>query len=146
MADTRFEPAADGSLTRFPISRAIWLRGEQAWTESNEQEINISALYRTSDGLACCVGQFAMACGLTREECANHGPLGALCFQLPTRIQQILRSIKPPVDHFLSNPSPDWFLANLYTSNDRRDRTETEREHEIMMGFKQLGFEAYFTE
>lgn len=115
----------------FTIDRKTWLRGEG---------LDASRLLRPSDGKMCCLGSFALACGLSPEDIRDKAE--------PSQVT--ISRVAPAVDlkafgALINGDSTGKEIAgNLMAENDETEVDEDYRESKIISGFKQLGHTALF--
>lgn len=124
---------------KLTIDRSKWLRGEG----SDE-----SYLLRESDGKMCCVGFFAIACGVSPDEIRgkkgidmNHHKILDDCVSfscLPNPPAKMGRNKYRAV--------PVQVLIDLYNFNDFKDVPEGQREMNIQDSFKTIGVEVTFVD
>jgi hypothetical protein len=113
------------------INRSKWLRGEGVAT---------SRLLRSSDGKMCCLGFYALACGLKEYQIREVGGPSSL--------------LSPPDEdgksyNYLTNTPGQWLLEgvdriHLMEVNDDRNKNKQYREEEIARLFARHGVTVKF--
>lgn len=115
---------------KLTINRPQWLRGEGS---------TASRLVRVADDKMCCLGFYGLACGIPKAKMTN--------------IQSFL-----PFESKISLPdSMSWLLgekkewssklgAKLMLTNDNEEKTNQDRESELIELFAQVGVELTFTD
>lgn len=129
------------------IDRSRWLRGEK----------DGGRLLRPTDQKMCCLGFFALACGLSKADIDDHGePQEPFEHNRTLIVPDVL---KPMVD---TETEEDWdedgeptektnysasnLAAKLMAANDDNDRPESDREAEIARLFSTAGVEVAFVD
>jgi hypothetical protein len=124
--------------TSFVIDRARWARG------GNTDPVQL----RDADGMMCCLGFYALACGLgtgTITGIAEYDDIplesiGAIPEDLAT-VKSELRDYEDGVETFISTTQ---VCDSLMTTNDQETLDELARENAITDLFKKIGVEVTF--
>jgi hypothetical protein len=122
---------------KFTIDRTKWLRGEG---------VEKSYLLRECDGKMCCLGQFAIFCGLDPERITNvdspdmvpvsHDESAAVVWETHNRAAGFL---------FRDNYDTSSVCSDLMEANDEISTDDLDREREIIKLFAKGGIEVEFT-
>lgn len=115
-------------MMKLVIDRSRWLRGEGS---------SRSRLLRSSDGKMCCVGFFALACGLTPADILDR----STPFAQPSSGSAVLDEKFIDPDNPLRHVNE---VSSLYATNDSMHITDASREHGIRGSFRRLGVEVTF--
>ncbi len=107
------------------IDRSKWLHGEGA---------EASRLLRPNDGKMCCLGQFALVCGISPDSISDE--------RGPTNIG--MRSNENWNALLIDDEKATNNAYDLMKTNDRPDSDAYERECEIALIFARIGVEATF--
>lgn len=117
------------SKFEFTVDRSKWLRGED----------DESMLLRKCDNKMCCLGFFALACGLTRDEISGKSTPSSLAIRnikLPSTMQFLLDEENQSIDSRLGN--------SMMATNDSKNINDDERERQLKLLFEQVGIEILF--
>lgn len=122
---------------KLTITREQWLRG-------NGVE---SALRRPEDGKMCCLGFFALACGMSVDEIQNFGDpsdtVGETLLKWP---QWLVRELPPEDDELYASWHNTDECGNLIEANDSKEIEEPDRERKIAALFADHGVEVEFVD
>lgn len=117
-------------VKEFTVKRSEWLRGEGD---------DDSYLYRTTDSKKCCVGFFALACGLEQRQIENIVSMAEL--------NKVIGSVYN--GRFVTKTSPttwttSFSAAKIYAINDSEILTDQEREATLINYFQELDIKINF--
>jgi hypothetical protein len=119
-------------VTKFTINRKLWLNGDVLKAHPTMP----SLLRHEPSRMMCCLGFYAVACGLSFRAITERGDPS----ELPGLPKQMEWLLDPDEDM----PQPSTDCMNLMTTNDSYHISEVRRESEIALFFAAHGIEVVF--
>lgn len=112
-------------MKKLIIDRTKWMRGTNG---------NGSALFNPKNEKMCCLGFYAISCGLSEKQIAHKAFPSSLEYHLPDNMKWLLGR----------NENNECIENSLATINDWYGTTEQEREEELMQEFAKHNVEVTF--
>lgn len=121
-------------MKSFTIERKSWLRGEGSR----------SRLLRSSDNKMCCLGFYAMSCGLSEIDIRDESTIGFVINNDLSLLNKVSRDINILIEIYDGDYYGTSVAIALVETNDNKKMKDCEREVEITKLFASVGVRVSF--